>query len=456
MTRIRALAVLAWPAASKLRIPALAVLAWPAASKLRIPALAVLARPAASKLRIPALALAALTAAATMTGCGAGSAVPTRIRGRKLTIYASVPLNGASSVSGRSVLDGAELALDSIHARIGRYRIVFRELDDSTVQAGGSDPGQTTANVHLAMLDPTTIGYLGEYNSGASAVSIPLLNRDDIPQISASSTAVGLTDGGPEASPGEPAKYYPTGRRTFARVVPSDAVQATVLADLQRSLGCTKTYVLDDEEVDGRDIAASFEVAAKTAGLNIVGSQESEPQATSYASLAAGIAQTGANCVLIAAITEHHAVLVTRQIAAALPDARIFGSAGLAESTYVDPALGGIPLSLDPRVLITVATLGPAVTHRPARRLPAPYTSVLRTAAALRDLRLRGDEPAARRDLHAPPWGAPASDRALPGAGRDPLHSRRVQRRRVDTASTPRRHQPQRRYGVYHVQRRSA
>jgi branched-chain amino acid transport system substrate-binding protein len=339
----------------------------------RIRALAVLGWPAVSKCRIPALALAALTAVVTLTGCGARSAVSNRIRGRKLTIYASVPLNGASSVSGRAVLDGAELALDSIHARIGRYRIVFRELDDSTVQAGGWDPGQTTANVHLAMLDPTTIGYLGEYNSGASAVSIPLLNRDDIPQISASSTAVGLTDGGPEASPGEPAKYYPTGRRTFARVVPSDAVQATALADLQRSRGCARTDVLDDGEVDGRDIAASFEVAAKAAGLNVVGSQEYERKAASYASLAAGIAQTGADCVLIAAITEAHAVLVTRQIAAALPDARIFGSAGLAESTYVDPALGGIPLSLDPRVLITVATLGPAAYPPAARSFYSLY-----------------------------------------------------------------------------------
>ena len=308
-----------------------------------------------------------------MAGCGGRTAVSNRIRGRKLTIYASVPLNGASSVSGRAVLDGAELALDSIHARIGRYRIAFRELDDSTAQSGSWNPGQTTANVHLAMLDPTTIGYLGEYNSGASAVSIPLLNRDEIPQISASSTAVGLTAGGPESSPGEPAKYYPTGRRTFARVVPSDAVQAMVLADLQKGLGCDKTYVLDDEEVDGRDIAASFEVAAKAAGLNVVGSQEYEPQATNYTSLAAGIAQTGADCVLIAAITEDHAVLVTRQIAAALPDARIFGSAGLAESTYVDPALGGIPLSLDPRVLITVATLDPAAYPPAARSFYSLY-----------------------------------------------------------------------------------
>jgi branched-chain amino acid transport system substrate-binding protein len=325
-----------------------------------------------SGFRNTALTIAALTGAAALTGCGV-SAVHNKIRGERLTIYASVPLNGASSVSGRAVLNGAELALDSIHARIGRYRIAFKGLDDSTVQSGGWNPVQTTANVRQAMLDQTTIGYIGGYNSGASAVSIPLLNGADIPQISPSSTAVGLTAGGPEASPGEPAKYYPTGRRTFARVVPSDAVQAVVLARLQRSLGCTKTYVLDDREFDGRDIAASFEVAAKAAGVNVVGSQEYEPRATNYTGLAASVAQTRADCVLIAAITENNAVLVTRQVAAALPDARIFGSAGLAESTYVNPALGGIPLLLDPRVLITVATLDPADYPPAGRRFFALY-----------------------------------------------------------------------------------
>ena len=66
-------------------------------------------------------------------------------------------------------------------------------------------------------------------------------------------------------------------------------------------------------------------------------------------------------------------MLVTRQVAAALPDALIFGSAGLAESTYVDPELGGIPLSLDSRVLITSPTLDPAAYPPAGRRFFARY-----------------------------------------------------------------------------------
>ena len=111
----------------------------------------------------------------------------------------------------------------------------------------------------------------------------------------------------------------------------------------------------------------SFQVAAHAIGLPVVAVQQFEPKATNYSSLAASIAQTGADCVLISALTESNAVLLTEQIARALPDAQLFAGAGVAESTYTDPADGGIPLALDPRVLITVAILDPS-SYPPAGR----------------------------------------------------------------------------------------
>jgi branched-chain amino acid transport system substrate-binding protein len=323
-----------------------------------------------SRWAIPA---AAIVLCAALSGCGTHSIEGNRIAGTKLTIYASLPFDGPSSVSGRAVLGGIELALDAAHNRVGRYHIVFRALNDATVQSRGWDPGQTTANARLAAQNKTTIGYIGEFNSGASAVSIPLLSRVGIAQISPSSTAVGLTMGGPEASPGEPQKYYPTGHRTYARVVPNDAVQAVVQVKLQRQSGCTKTYVLDDGEVDGRDMASSFEIAAKAARLPVAAVQQFEPRAASYSALAASVAQTGADCVLISALTEDNAVLVTEQIARALPTAHLFAASGVAESTYTDPDDGGIPLALDPRVVVTVASLDPDAYPAAGRRFLALY-----------------------------------------------------------------------------------
>jgi branched-chain amino acid transport system substrate-binding protein len=321
----------------------------------------------------PAFALLLLAILAALPGCGGSAAESSppipgdRIGGRTLTIYSSVPYHGASGVGARAVVGGEELALERAGRRLGRYRILLRTVDDSNPQSGRWDPGQTTVNARLARTDPTTIGYLGEFNSGASAVSIPVLNRAGIPQISATDTAVGLTSASPAASPGEPEKYYPTGVRTFARVVPNDSVQTTVDARLLKTEGCARTFVLDDGDVDGADTAASFQFAAQTAGLRVVGTQGYDPLAASYAPLALAVAATGADCVLISADTENHAALLTRQVAAALPHARLFGTAGLAESTFTNPTEGGVPSALDPRLLITAAGLGPR-SYPPAGR----------------------------------------------------------------------------------------
>lgn len=297
-----------------------------------------------------------------LSGCGSKHTVANKISGKTLTIYSSVPLHGASNISAEAVVGGEQMALADVNGRIGKYRIVLKSLDDSTAKRGTWDPVQTTVNAHKAADDNSAIGYIGEFNSGASAISIPVLNRAGIPQISPTSTAVGLTSGAVGAAPGEPAKYYPTGIRTFARVIPSDAVEAAAQVRLQKSAGCTKTYVLDDDEFDGEDAAASFQFAARAGHLKLAGVQAFDPRVKDYRSLAAAVAKTGADCVLISAITEDNAVLLTRQIAAAMPNAMLFGTAGLAESTYANPKLGGIPRALDPRITLTMAALGPSAS----------------------------------------------------------------------------------------------
>jgi branched-chain amino acid transport system substrate-binding protein len=305
-----------------------------------------------------------------LAGCGGSSEVGGgRIDSRTLTLYVSVPLDGASAVSGQAVANAAQMAVDHIHARIGRLRIVLKQLDDATPSRAEWDPGQTSNVARLALNDPTAVGYVGDLNSGASAVSIPLLNRLAIPQVSPTSTAVGLTSSDPGAAPGEPDKYYPTGVRTFARVTPSDTVQAAVQVQLQRSQGCTRTFVVDDGEVDGEDMATSFDLAARAAGLQVIATQQFNQGATDYRALAASVASTGADCVLISAITDANAVLVTRQLAAAVPSAHVFATAGMAESTFAQ----GIPPALARRLLITSPGLGPSAYPRSGKEVLSRY-----------------------------------------------------------------------------------
>jgi branched-chain amino acid transport system substrate-binding protein len=303
------------------------------------------------------VASAVLTLA--IAGCGGGSSSSNKVSGTHLTIYSSLPLQGGLSLISKSVNQGAQLALQAAGAKVGKYTISFKPLDDSTAAKGSWDAGQTTNNAHTACNDSTTIGYIGEFNSGASAISIPILNRCDIPQVSPSNTAVGLTFAGNGAAPGEPQKYYPTGKRTYARVVPYDVIQAAAQATLQKSEGCTKTYVFQDQEVYGLGLANNFKTAAAKQGISVVGFAAFDPKAANYRSEAAAIPASGANCIFLATIASNNAVELTKDVAAAAPKAKIFSGDGDETATYFDPKQGGIPVSLDSRVFLTAPTLAP-------------------------------------------------------------------------------------------------
>jgi branched-chain amino acid transport system substrate-binding protein len=321
-----------------------------------------------TRIRIAALALGALV----VTGCGSARPVSDRVSGGTLTIYYAGPSHGASSTGSQAALNGAALALRDAHGRIGRYRITLKPLDDSTPQSDGWDPNQTTADVRVVLADPTAIGYLGDFNSGASAIAIPPLNRVGMPQVSPGGSAVGLTTAGPGASPGEPQKYYPTGKRTFARVVPSDATQGLALVRLQQGMSCHQTFVLHDGEVDGEDAALSFVLTAESAGLKVVGIQAFPRAAADYTSLALGVAGSGADCVLISAIDGRSAARLTARLARLMPRVLIFATAALADTAYTSPA-GGIPLSVDPRVLVASPMLDPSAYPASGRAFLAAY-----------------------------------------------------------------------------------
>lgn len=315
---------------------------------------------------------AALAGAALLAGCGASASAQNHVAGRVLTVYASVPFVGSSAPEARAVVGGIEVALDESHHRVGRYRIALRVVDDATRQSDGWDPGQTSANARRAAANPSTIGYIGEIDSGASAVSIPLLNGPGIPQISPTSTAVGLTSAGDGALPGEPQKYYPQQRRTFVRLAPDDAMQAAVQIRAQLGAGCRRTFVLGGDDVDGRDAALTFAALARRSALHVIGPEPFAAAADDRA-VAASVARSGADCALIAGLDDRRAARLSQSIAAAAPGTMLFGWASLAAPGYVDPAQGGIPNWLAPQVVLTALGVRGAGDPPAGRRFAVAY-----------------------------------------------------------------------------------
>jgi branched-chain amino acid transport system substrate-binding protein len=277
----------------------------------------------------------------------------------ELTIYSSLPLQGAARAQSEAAVNGAKLALEQAGNKAGKFPIKYTSLDDSTAQAAGWEPNATSTNARKAAQDKSTIGYIGEFNSGATAVSLPILNEASIAQVSPGNTAVGITSDDPGASPGEPDKYYPTGVRTYARVLPKDTYQGAALAALAKEKGCTSAYILNDKEVYGAGLAKNVELSAKTVGLEIKGNEGIDKNAANYRSLASKIKSTGAQCFIYSGITANNAVQIFKDIAAALPDAPLLGPEGVGESGFFDPKDGGLQADVAKRVLITLPGVAP-------------------------------------------------------------------------------------------------
>jgi branched-chain amino acid transport system substrate-binding protein len=276
--------------------------------------------------------------------------------GKVVDIYSSMPLQGASTAQTVPLVNGMKLALSQAGGKAGEWTVNYQSLDDSTAAAGKWDPSQCAANARKAASDPKTVVYLGEFNSGCSEVSIPILNQAGVPQISPANTYVGLTTNLPGSAPGEPQKYYPTGTRTFLRIVPIDSIQAAADLMAMKQAGCTKVAVANDKEAYGAGLATLLELEKGYYGVDIVSNTGIDPTAPNFRSYAATIKAQGADCFEFSGIVSNGGVQITKDVNAALPTAKIFGPDGMCTSSWTAASQGGVPASIDPLIECTVAT----------------------------------------------------------------------------------------------------
>ena len=304
---------------------------------------------------IAALAAVALAAAACSNSPSSNRLTSSR-GGNTIDIYSSLPLQGASTAQTSPMVNGIKLALDQAGGKAGRWTVNYQSLDDSTAAAGKWDPGQTAANARKAASDPKAVYYIGEFNSGASEVSIPILNQAGIPQVSPANTYVGLTTNLPGSAPGEPQKYYPTGVRNYLRIVPIDSIQAAADLMAMKKAGCTKVAVANDKEAYGAGLATLLELEKRSYGVTITSNTGIDPTAPNFRSYASTISGQGADCFFFAGIVSNGAVQITKDVHSAIPTAKVFGGDGVCTDSYTSAAKGGVPASLYPLTECTVAT----------------------------------------------------------------------------------------------------
>ena len=301
-----------------------------------------------------ALAAAGCSSSSSSSGSSGGSSAGSS--GGTVDIYSSLPMQGASSAQTIPLVNGIKLALAQANDKAGQWTVNYQVLDDSTAAAGKWDPGQTAANARKVASDPKAVFYIGEFNSGASEVSIPLLNEAGVPQVSPANTYVGLTTSLPGSAPGEPQKYYPTGKRTYLRIVPIDSIQAAADLIAMKNAGCTKVAVANDKEAYGAGLATLLGLEKGFYGITITSNTGIDPTSPNFRSYASSISGQGADCFFFAGIVSNGAVQLTKDVHSALPNAKIFGGDGVCTDSYTNASKGGVPASIDPLIECTVAT----------------------------------------------------------------------------------------------------
>ena len=278
--------------------------------------------------------------AAAAAGCGGVSVSgASEATGSQLAIYSSMPLQGPTAQIAAEVVNGERLALSDAGGRAGRYHVGFVSLDDSNPSSGKLDPGVTASNARTAAQDTSTIAYLGELGSTATAVSLPLINAAGILQVSPASPYVGLVSS-LDAGQYEPQRFYPSGRRTFGRLQPGDPAQAVAQVALMRALGVRSVYVVDDQNPFQAPLAELVSGDAQQAGIALAG-HDSVPVAsgTAFPGEVEKIARSGAQAVFYAGGSDPGAIALWRELHAANPHLALLGSSALVGEFFTS-ALG--------------------------------------------------------------------------------------------------------------------
>ena len=240
--------------------------------------------------------------------------------GKTLIISSDLPLQGASKDASVATNNAIKLYLEQIGNKVGDYKIEFKEYDDSTAAKGNWDDAQCTKNANEHVANANEVAVMGTYNSGCAKLEAPVLNQaPDGPMlmVSHANTNDGLTK---TWDPGEPDKYFPSGKRSYARVVTTDSVQGPAAAQFaKQDLNVTSCLVLDDTETYGKGVANAFAAEAEKQGVKVLRDSWKKADANYTALMGKGKA-ANVDCVFFGGVNDNNGDQLTKDKVAVLGD----------------------------------------------------------------------------------------------------------------------------------------
>jgi branched-chain amino acid transport system substrate-binding protein len=266
------------------------------------------------------------------SGC---SPVSYRGEGRPdFLIAASTVLQGQFIDHGVQISQALKLVLAEREWRAGDYTVGLQLCDETTAGGDESDPAKCRSNARAFARNNSVIAVAGPWSSSCALEMLPILNRapdGPLSAISGSTTYLGLTRPGPGVGPSEPGKYFPTGRRSFVRVVPADDAQGAAGAMYTQHQGAQTVFVLNDDQPYGIGLADAFRVAAERSGMRVVGAAAWDAKARAYGGLADEIRRARPDAVYLGGYVSSNGARLIEDLREALgPRPQIIGPDGFA------------------------------------------------------------------------------------------------------------------------------
>ena len=242
--------------------------------------------------------------ALSKTDCGevaSGAGTP------DVLIASDLPLQGPGSSDPRAMEGAIRHVIERRGFRAGDYTVGYQSCDVSTPQTGGFEFRKCAANASAYAHAKQLVAVIGPWSSFCGQVQIPITNRapgGPLAMVSAVATHTGLTRGGPfnpaGGLRGEPAVYYPTGKRSFVRLMARAELEGVANAMLAKELGLRRVYVLQDPSLK-IEFADPFRRTARRLGIQIVGVANFS-DGSEHDRLAERVARSGAQGVFIAGL----------------------------------------------------------------------------------------------------------------------------------------------------------
>jgi branched-chain amino acid transport system substrate-binding protein len=320
---------------------------------------------------IGALAIVALAASA----CGGGGTT-NNATSKTLVVGVDLPFQGSAKDASDDTWNAMSLYLDQVGGKAGNYKVELKKYDDSTAAKGAWDDATCTKNANDHVANANEVAVMGTYNSGCAKLEAPVLNQaPDGPMlmVSHANTNPGLTK---TWDAGEPGKYFPSGNRSYARVVTTDDVQGPADAQFAaKELNVKKVYVLNDTETYGQGVAKTFAAEFKKQGGTVVGDTSWKKTDANYTALFGQAKTAGADCVFLGGIYDNNGGQLIKDKVAVLGDntaVKLIGPDGF--SGY--PDLLALPQSLGMNITFAGLSTDPI---KAAGGVPAKFLADYKT-----------------------------------------------------------------------------